>query len=61
MVAGLLVTAADQKLPYLVELRDAILIDADAPVTHVTPVTVRRRRAVDTQAPQPEQEAPVDG
>jgi hypothetical protein len=61
MVAALLVTTADQKLPYLVELRDAILIDADGPVTHVTPVTVRRRRAADTQAPQAEQETPVDG
>jgi hypothetical protein len=61
MVAALLVAAADEQLPYLVELRDAVLVDADAAVTHVTPMTLRRRRGAEEQAPRPEQEERVDG
>jgi hypothetical protein len=47
LVAGLLTAAADPKLAYEVELRDALLVDSDAPVTHLTPVILRRAAAPD--------------
>jgi hypothetical protein len=45
LVAGLLAADADPKLPYQVELSNALLVDADAPVTHLTPLILRRAAA----------------
>jgi hypothetical protein len=52
LVAALLATAADQKLPYMVELRNALLVDPDAPVTHLTPAILHR--SVPDTRPAPE-------
>lgn len=62
LIAAMLVAAADETLPYEVWLGTTVLVDADAPVTHVTPAAVRRQTTVEPAAgaPEPEEE-PVDG
>ena len=52
LIAALLATAADQKLPYMMELRNALLVDPDAPVTHLTPAILHR--SVPDTRPAPE-------
>jgi len=62
LVASMLTAAADGALPYDVDLSDAVLIDPDAPVTHLTPVRVRRKAAPPARAPALDRdEEPVDG
>jgi hypothetical protein len=62
LIAAMLVAAADETLPYEVWLGTTVLVDADAPVTHVTPAAVRRQTTVEPPAgaPEPEEET-VDG
>jgi hypothetical protein len=62
LIAAMLVAVADETLPYEVWLGTTVLVDADAPVTHVTPAAVRRQTTVEPAAgaPEPEEE-PVDG
>jgi hypothetical protein len=59
LIAAMLVAAADETLPYEVWLGITVLVDADAPVTHVTPAAVRRQTTVEPAAgaPEPEEEA----
>lgn len=42
IVADLLAAHTDPEMPYRVELSDALLVDPEATVTHVTPVTIHR-------------------
>jgi len=42
LVADLLAAHADPNLPYAIELSQALLVDPEGTVTHVTPVVVRR-------------------
>ena len=62
LIAAMLVAVADETLPYEVWLGTTVLVDADAPVTHVTPAVVRRQTTVEPAAgaPEPEEET-VDG
>lgn len=62
LIAAMLVAAADETLPYEVWLGTTVLVDADAPVTHVTPAAVRRQTTVEPAAGVPEsEEETVDG
>jgi hypothetical protein len=62
LIAAMLVAAADETLPYEVWLGTTVLVDADAPVTHVTPAAVRRQTTVEPAAGAPEpEEQTVDG
>ena len=62
LIAAVLVTAADETLPYEVWLSTAVLVDPDASVTHVTPGGIRRRRTVEPAAGAAElDEETVDG
>jgi hypothetical protein len=51
LVAWLLSAAADPKLPYQLTLSDAVLVDAEAPVTHVTPASLSREQRTDVSNP----------
>jgi hypothetical protein len=42
LVAWMLSAAADPELPYQLTLSDAVLVEAEASVTHVTPASLRR-------------------
>ncbi len=60
-LAGLLAISADPAQPFSVELGQALLVDAETPVTYLHPVTLRRTAPPDIQeATVPEEATEVD-